>query len=280
MTKSYLALGVLAFTTTAASAADIGPPIAYSVGRNLYLASADGSSTKLLFTAARRKSIFAVQLKPGGGEVAFEETACCTPPTSSLLKIVRFDNSGTRVGTPASITVCGRVAGLAYHPTDGTVLYTSTCDQPTKRLNTTSMTSTAVTLPHSANYPSWLPNGTEFIYAAMAKIWRVSIANTNSPTAIGDANCVQSLDAGSVTSRALWTDACAGTVNLLNFSTGQSTALRQGASAYFSPTDVKYAYLSPQTTKGGYLLISNVDGSGTETRIGSRAKYLSVDWRK
>ena len=278
--KAYLVLGVLISPAVPATAADIGPPIAYSIGRNLYLASSDGSSTKLLYSGRSRKSIFGVQLKPGGGEVAFEETACCSIPTSSLLKIVRFDSSGTRVGTPASLSVCGHVTTLAYHPGDGSLLYASSCNQPLKRLNTTSMASTSVSLAHKASKVSWLPNGTEFIYAANAKIWRVPVATPSSPTAVGDADCVQSLDAGNVTGRALWTNACGGALKLINLATGVSSSLRQGAEARFSPTDSQYAYLTPQTTSGRYLLISQTDGSGTQVRIGAQAKYLSVDWRK
>ena len=139
MMKAYLVLGLLISTAVPANAADIGPPIAYSIGRNVYLASSDGSSTKLLYSGRSRKSIFGTQLKPGGGEVAFEETACCSVPSSSLLKIVRFDSSGVRVGTPASVSVCGRIVGLAYHPTDGSLLYASSCNQPLKRLNPISL---------------------------------------------------------------------------------------------------------------------------------------------
>lgn len=278
MIRACLALGVL--FSAAGAAADIGPPIAYSVGNKVYLASSDGSSISQLYSGGSRTNIFGVQIKPGGGEVAFEETACCSTPTSSLLKVVRYDNAGVRVGTPASLSVCGRISDLAYHPSDGTVLYISTCNQPLKRLNPASMTSAIVTLPYKPSKVSWLPNGSEFIYAANAKIWRASIASSSSPTAVGEANCVQTLDAGNVTNRALWTDACADMLQLLDLSTGQSAALRPGESPRFSPSDFEYVYLSPQSNAGRYLLISKVNGSGSQTRIGSRAKYLSVDWRR
>lgn len=276
MLKPLFSLAFL--LSTAAAGADIGPPVAYSIGRDIYLAAADGSSIRLLYTGASRTSIFGVRLKPGGGEVAFEETACCSMPSSSLLRVVRFDSSGTRLGT-ASVTVCGRVSGTAYHPTDGTLLYASSCNQPLMRVNTATMEASAVNLPHRASKASWLPNGAEFLYAASAKIWRVSAANPSAPTAVGSADCVQSLDAGNATDRAIWTDACAGALKLLNLTTGQSSSLRQGSEGAFSPDDGRYAYLSPSTRAGGYLLISNLDGSGTQARIGAQAKYSSVDWR-
>lgn len=278
MIRACLALGVL--FSASGEAAEIGPPIAYSVGNKVYLAASDGSSIKQLYSGGSRSAIFGVQLKPGGGEVAFEETACCSMPTSSLLKIVRYDNAGVRLGTPASLTVCGRISDIAYHPSDGSLLYISTCNQPLKRLNSTSMASTNVTLSSKPSKVSWLPNGSELIYAAAAKIWRVSIASSNSPTAVGNADCVQTLDAGNVSNRAIWTDACKGMLQLLDLSTGQSVALRQGEGPRFSPSDSEYAYLSPLSSSGRYLLISKIDGSGTQTRIGSRTKYLSLDWRK
>ncbi|HEX8839435.1 MAG TPA: hypothetical protein VF750_03070 [Sphingomicrobium sp.] len=279
MRKALFSLALVVSTATAAQAAGVGPPIAYSIGREVYLSTADGSSIRLLYTGANRTSIFGVQLKPGGGEVAFEETACCSMPSSSQLKVVRFDANGTRLGT-AAVTVCGRVSGTAYHPTDGSLLYASTCNQPLMRLDTATMATSPVGVPHRVSKASWLPNGTEFIYAAAAKIWRVATANLGSPSAVASADCVQSLDAGNSTDRALWTDGCAGTLNLLNLSTGQSSALRQGSNASFLPDDAEYAYLSPQARSGGYLLISKTDGSGTQTRIGSQAKYTAVDWRK
>ena len=276
--RPLLTLALLC-SASGAMAADIGPRIGYSVGRNLYLAAPDGTSIKLLYTAANRKSLFSVQLKPGGGEAAFEETACCSVPRSSVLKIVRYDASGTKTGT-ASITVCGRISDIAYHPTDGTLLYASSCDYALKRLNTATMASTSVPVPHQASKASWLPGGTQFIYAAAAKIWRVSAATPGSPTAVAYADCVQSLDSANAVNRALWTDACAGSVKLLDLSTGQSTTLRQGAIGRFSPSDLRYAYLTPLTGTGRYLLISNLDGSGTQIRIGAEANYSSVDWRK
>ena len=277
MAHRLLFVAALLSSASVATAVDIGPKIGYSIGREVYLANPDGTGIKQLYTGATRKSIFSLQLRPGGGEAAFEETACCSIPSVSLLKIVRYDANGVASGT-ASKSICGRIVGLAYHPTDGTLLYISSCDRLLKRLNTATMTSTTVNVPHQAFTASWLPNGTEFLYAATGKIWRASIATPNSPTAVGDAECIQTLDAGNSTNQALY--ACPGAVMLLNLSTGQSSTLRQGENAHFSPADAQYAYLSPQTNSGRYLLIRNLDGSGTQARIGARAKYLSIDWRR
>lgn len=278
MAPKLLLIAALLSSASAATAADIGPKVGYSIGRQVYLANPDGTGIKQLYTGAARKSIFSVQLKPGGGEAAFEEIACCTTSSSSLLKIVRYDANGVASGT-VSKSICGRVGGLAYHPTDGSLLYISSCDHLLKRLNTATMVSTTVNVPHQVLAASWLPSGTELLYASSTgKFWRVAITTPNSPTTVGDWQCLGTLDAGNSTNQALYT--CPDSVMLLNLSTGQSSMLRQGEDARFSPTDSQYAYLTPRTTTGRYLLISNLDGSGTQSRIGAKDKYLSVDWRK
>ena len=276
MAHKSLLIAALFSSASVATAADIGPKIGYSVGRNVSLASPDGTTIKQLYTAPTRKVVHNLQLKPGGGEAAFEELDCCSPAASGLLKIVRYNANGVATGT-ASMSVCGRVGSLAYHPTDGTLLYMSSCDWLLKRLNTATMTSTTVNVPHQVFKATWLPNGTEVLYHSTGKIWRAATATPNSPTAVSDVDCVQTIDAGNLTNQALI--ACPDTVMLLNLSTGQSTVLRQGYNAYFSPQDLRYLYFSPLTASGRYLLISNLDGSGTQTRIGSKAKYLSADWR-
>src|SRR5688500_15501200 len=100
MFRALCMLSVL-FWGTAAAAAGTGPEIAFvkaGTYSEIYLVDPDGSRLRLLYRSGQRLRIFTIDMKPGGGELAFEEVACCSSANAAL-KVVRYDDAGSRLET-------------------------------------------------------------------------------------------------------------------------------------------------------------------------------------
>ena len=117
-------------TTTASVQAQTagGPPIAYvkraSNGDELYLVNADKTGLIRLYKAPSKAQITMLDLRPGGGEIAFLEGY-------AKLKVLAFDNYGrASPGNPRTIRTVSSpctVESPDYHPSNGTLLFVEGC---------------------------------------------------------------------------------------------------------------------------------------------------------
>src|SRR5688500_7362019 len=152
MIRTLAGLALL-FASAVAVAADVGPEIAYvkaGTTSEIFRFDADDSRLRSLDQSGQRMRIFTLDMKPGGGELAFEEVG--SSAGTATLKVVRYDDAGTRLSTK-SLPVC-RILSLDYHPSGSDLLYLDTCSGG-RRLNTTTMTSTPLALPTGINKVGW-----------------------------------------------------------------------------------------------------------------------------
>ena len=101
MLRPVLAAALLAIGTTAVAQTAGGPPIAYvkrvSNGDEIHLVSPEGTEGRRIYKARSKVQITQLDLRPGGGEVAFLEGF-------TTLKILAFDDLGRPLaGNPREI---------------------------------------------------------------------------------------------------------------------------------------------------------------------------------
>ena len=280
MFRAFASLAVL--LSTAATAEGVGPEIAYvkaGTYSEIYLVEPDGTRQKLLYRSGNRLRIFTLDMKPGGGELAFEEVACCSTAHAQL-KVVTFDNNGTRLAT-RSLNVC-RISSLDYHPSNGQLLYQDSC-AGTRSLNTATMTSTPMNVLAGINRVAWR-NANELVYnRSTAEASEILVAPVSSPaaaTVVGTTDIAGSID-GSTSGDLLLVDPVDfGHLNLFSLTNGTEQEKWQiGHHGRFSPDDQRVVYASGYDVRGQYLFIRNTDGSGAPFRLAGKAAFGPVDWR-
>lgn len=280
MLKSLLAFALVLPAPLAA--AGVGQEIAYvkaGTYNEIYLIESDGTRKKLLYRSPQRLRIFTLDMKPGGGELAFEEVACCSVANAQL-KVVTFDNNGTRLAT-RSLNVC-RISSLDYHPTDGDLLYQDSC-VGTRRLNTTTMASTPVAVPPGINKVGWR-SASELVYnrstPSASEILVAPLASPASATLVGEVRLAGSMDIATSGSSLLVDPVDYGTLSLFDMASGIETRDWQiGHYGHSSPDDQRVLYLSGSDVRGQYLFIRNTDGSGAPFALVGKVAFGPVDWR-
>lgn len=279
MSSKFFAM-TLAFAALypVAAAAQVGPPIAYAKGGSrpeIYLVNPDGSGLRLVYRGASRTKIFALDVKPGGGELSFEEVACCSSGPS-YLKTVTYAATGTLGTVSRSLSTC-RISGIDYHPSDGSVLMVDNCARKVMRLDAGSTTPVDIGVPGSVFTARWLSDGAGFVYGAQGWLNRSTISNPTQSTRLLAMEIMGDFDAGKQSQQLLhsvddWID------HILlpaQFNKG----VGQGSGASFAPGDQRFIYMTAPRRGLSYLKIRRVDGTGGEERIGAEAAYTSVDWR-
>lgn len=119
---------VTAAPTAVIAATPVGPPIAYvkrlSNGDEIHLISDTGSERLQVYKAKSKVQITMLDLRPGGGEVAFTEN-------HRTLKILAFDELGRPLAdNPRTIRTVSSpctVESPDYHPSSGTLLFVEGC---------------------------------------------------------------------------------------------------------------------------------------------------------
>ena len=277
MLKRALSLILLASAGTA-SAAGIGPEIAYvkdGARPEIYLVNRDGSGLRLVYRAPTRTRIFNLDMKPGGGEISFEQTACCSSgPT--YFKTVQYAATGTLGTVSRSFSSC-RISGIDYHPSDGSLLMSDTCNQKAMRLAAGSSTPVNVGVAGSIYNPRWLRDGLSFVYGNVGWLTRSSVTSPTTSTRLVLLELIADLDAGKASDQVL--HAGDQKIDRIVLPSQLIRGIGQGVSVSFAPGDQEFIYVSPPVRGQSYLKIRRVDGSGAESRIGAAAAYTAVDWR-
>lgn len=279
--KSLLAIGLLA--STAAMAEPVGPEIAYSLrgSRDIYLINPDGSGKRLIYRGLRKTAIFALSLRSGGGEIAFEEVD--STGQTGRLRTVEFGASG--IGT-VTRTIPGCRFDMDFHPTDGSLLLVemgngASCSGDIKRLAPGSTTPVSLGIDKDASKVAWLADGVTILFAAEGRIWKAPADGTTAPQEIVAQDCVASLEAAHQRAQALLDvgSVCGASLDRLTLDPPNlEKGIASGWSPSYAPDDQCFIYIVP-AGRGAYLTIRRSDGSGDESTVGSKANYTSVDWR-
>lgn len=280
MIKTLSAFALL-LASTMTAAAGIGPEIAYVKAGNtseIYLVDRDGSRLRSLYRSAQRMRIFTLDMKPGGGELAFEEVG--STAATATLKIVQYDNAGSRLSTK-SLAVC-RILSLDYHPSGSDLLYLDSCSGA-RRLNTTTMTSTPVGVPAGINKAGWR-GPEELVYnrstSTASEILVAPLSAPGNTTAVGEVRLASSMDLSTSGQLLLVDPVDWGTLSLFNMSTGvEQKDWQIGHHGRFSPDDLSVVYVSGYDVRGSYVFIRKFNGSGSPFRLASKGPYGPVDWR-
>ena len=278
-TLSGLAL-LLASTVTAA--AGVGPEIAYVKAGNtseIFLVDPDGSRLRSLYRTGQRMRIFTLDMKPGGGELAFEEVG--SSASTATLKIVRYDEAGSRLSIQ-TLPVC-RILSLDYHPSgNGDLLYLDSC-VGARRLNTATMTSTPVAIPAGINKVVWR-GPEELVYnrstASASEILVAPLSAPGNVTVIGEVRLAGTMDVSTSGASLLVDPVDWGTLSLFNMSSGvEQKDWQIGHNGRFSPDDLSVVYVSGYDVRGSYVFIRKTNGSGALVRLASKGPYGPLDWR-
>lgn len=281
MIKALLPLASM-LVADAAMAAGTGPEIAYVKSGSfseIYLVEPDGTRLRQLYRSKQRMRIFALDMRPGGGELAFEEVG--TSSSTATLKVLRYDNSGTLMETK-SLPVC-RISSLDYQPSaGGDLLYKDTC-AGTQRLDTMTMTSTDLAVPAGINKVNWRSE-TELIYnRSTPNASEVLVAPLSDPSAtslVGELRLASSMDISTSGSLLLVDPVDFGTLSLFDMSSGAEQKDWQiGHHGRFSPDDLRVAYVTGHDVRGQYIMIRNLSGSGSAFRLAGKGVFGPIDWR-
>jgi hypothetical protein len=280
MKSNVLIFTLVAGLSTAANAAT-GPEIAYSVRGSrpaIYVVNPDGSGKRLSDQGASKTFISGLSIRPGGGEISFEEVGASGQ--TGQLKTVQYGESGT--GTVIR-TVSGCRFQVDYRPVaaDGTLFYVDSCSR------TIQYVSGGTTSPINVGQPvakiAWLKDGESFLFSARHVTHAPLDAPFNQTVIAPDLQCVQWMNSAKLHDEALIKigDACGGGIGRLTVSPASWTpGIEQGDAPSYSTDDLCFVYITPYTRSGSYLMIRRVDGASQPVRIGARANYADVTWRR
>lgn len=295
-----LTFAALLLAGTAATGQTTQPEIAYastaSGGRAVvYLTNPSGSSRILLYRGEPSSEIHHVDIKPGGGELAIEQhkPSPSLRGSASVIKIIKYEANGTLIGPIRTLKLSCRTGSLDYHPDDGTLLYRD-CLTPKRirRLNTTTLVSTDLGLPHAAFIASWL-DATRILYWTTSadvnwadrKFWKVSTTDLNNPTEVLAHSGPGSLDTSTSGELAL-SSFGSEYMNLLQITSSPPQIdlyMNENGRGHFSPDidnlDVAYITRSSPSQPDQYVLIRRFDGSGSATVVAGAGTYTALDWR-
>lgn len=279
------------FISTALGSAEAqvagGPAIAYvkveGSAASIYLTSETGAGTVKLYTTPSKMTVTTLDMKPGGGELAFVERGKGFAP---VLKIIRYDDRGIRVGQPQIVTGACNPDNIDYHPTEPRLLVSDICSQNSRiaTMNTNgSGYSVLVTGSPFLSDARWLKDGISYVYVR-APVDGGALQICRNACNPDNGELLRTVSGLS------WMDT-ARTRNTLLFDEGGTTTseidadsgalLRanfiSGTDGHYSPDDLRVLYETPHSARGDYLRIRNTDGSFTA--VSPKGEYGPKDWR-
>lgn len=293
--RFLLTVSVITFSTSIALAQTSGgPPIAYvkrlSNGDEIYLVHPDSTGLIRVYKARSKVQVTMIDLKPGGGEIAFTEG-------SNTLKILAFDQYGrAEPGNPREIrrvsSPCS-VEAPDYHPTNGSLIYTEGCGRDRAVWSVASGASERSSAPlFSATVfrNRWSASGDAIYYVGLrpnagssdpAYLYR--FANSDHQE-LGVLNDWQTFDVTRVGDKVFW-----GNNNnfwLFDRSTSTTTsdaellACPQGTRMTRSSNDTQMVFQSPWARgKGNYVMIGATDCLTDPTALTAAGSWGWLDWR-
>jgi hypothetical protein len=272
--------GLIAATATAAQ---VQPEIAYATagGRpEIRLINADGTGRSLLYRGGSRSEIHQLDIKPGGGELAFEEHTTKQQGSASAIKIINYDANGSPIGLARILQLTCRAGSLDYHPTDGTLIYHDCRGlNRIRRLNTTTLASEDLGLSHDAVRANWI-DATHILYYAQQRFWTVSTDALDSPIGPYFYPSFGSLDISTSGLVALWSEGSQ--ISYIDVASLEPRRfLAPGLQGHFSSDDHYVAYITGSSVgqKGQYIIIRGWDLAGAPTNLVGQGSFTALDWR-
>lgn len=287
-----------AATTAAQAQTAGGPSIAYvkraSNGDEIHLVSPDGSERLRVYKARSKVQITQLDLRPGGGEVAFIENVYA-------LKVLAFDDLGRpQAGNPREIRRVSSpctVESPDYHPTDGTLLFVEGCgrDRGVWTLQSGASQRDPIPLFYSvAVYRArWSRLGDSLYYVGLRDgagasdpvyLYRRPVGG--SPAEFGPLEGFNTFDIARQGEKVFW-DLGNETFKMLDLvapgaTTGDAAVLAcpRGSRMTRSPDDTQMVFQSPWARgKGNYVMIGVTDCSAGPTALTGQGSWSATDWR-
>jgi hypothetical protein len=284
MIRSLTIAALLATTATAQAQTVGGPSIAYvkvaGTASEIYLVNPDGSGSKKLYTAARKAGIGSIDLKPGGGELAFIERSGAT----GALKIISFDAQGNATSAPRSLATGCVPDYVDYHPSDALLLVTAVCGS-TIGVGTIGTDGSGFALAHQGptqttwyGQARWLADGTYvYLRAVSASANQLCRNACEGSDLIFSSPTITRVDVARTRSDRALVDQGTPYVGELDFTTATIIFSLQGTDGHYSPDDQRILFKTPHAASGDYLHIRNADGS--IFRLTGKGDYGAKDWR-
>jgi hypothetical protein len=266
------------------------PAIAYvKVGgssQDIDLVNPDGSGLTRVYTSARKASIGWLDLKPGGGEVAFTE--------NFKIKIQRFSETGQPTGAPVPIPSPCNAWSPDYHPSgDGTLIFVSGCsagNMTVMQYSPVTNQSTPLFTVFIVNRVRWSRTGAYVIYdqtdspTALVERLKRRDMTTGAVQDFGELGDLDSFDINRVGEQLVYGPAAA--PKLFDFDTMTDTSQAAaicvsggGEDFHFSPDGADFIYKTPHNAKGDYILIRHSDCSSNVTTLAAKGSWGRKDWR-
>jgi hypothetical protein len=299
MNLRYLSAACAALLTTAAYAQTAGgPPIAYvkrvSNGDEIYLVNPDNTGLIRVYKAPSKVQVTMLDLRPGGGEVAFLENF-------AKLKILAFDSYGrAEPGNPRTISTVSSpctVESPDYHPTDGRLLFVQGCgrDRAVRTVQPGANSADALPLFGSVAVfrARWSRLGDTIYYIGLRDgalssdptyLYRRSSAPSGTPEEIGVLNSWSTFDVAREGEKLFWgNDNFSFKVLDLageGASTSNATTLQcpRGLRMAFGPGDTRFVYTT-ESTKGGHFVIVGPSNCGSTNSLTGKGSWGWLDWR-
>lgn len=290
MSRHLIAAGLLAGFAAMHSAASAqgGPPIAYvkheGTGSAIYLTNEDGSSTAKLYATAGKTRISAIDLKPGGGEIAFVERRNGSP---WVIRILNFDASGKASGPARDLGGPCYPSNLDYHPTEPVLIIADVCNQRMNIARIGTDGSNHQKLQESPSpppnewwfdQPRWLMDGSTYVYARAVDTAGQQLCRNDcaGPDLLWEGYQVGRMDVARTGNRILFD----GGTNYISELDADSGLLRRniiaGIGGHYSHDDSRILYATPHSAKGNHLQIWSPGGT---SRISPKGDYNQFDWR-
>lgn len=280
----------------AAGAEAAGPPIAFvkrmSNGDEIHLMAPDGSGQIRLYKAPGKVQITDIDLRPGGGEIAFSENF-------RTFKVLAFDSQGRFLpGNPRTIRAVSSPCTLEspdYHPSDGRLLFVEGCslDRAVRTVapgasapGPTIFSSRAVMRArwsHSGDLIYWLGIRQGGTTADPWSLHRYPIAAATHED-MGEVENAQAFDITRTGDRVFWGDEQG--FRMLDMASATSTsaavslACPRGSRMSRSPDDSRMVFQSiHRQGKGNYVMTGATNCASDPTALTGAGSWGILDWR-
>jgi len=292
-TRSTLKLLAVTALLSSAATAVAAPPVAYSIGKDVFLTSPTGTGTVKVWSGPGKMAVSGLDFDPSSNRIA-------VLGTDRIIRIVSYSASGVG-GAVTTIPADGCVPnGFDFHPTDGSLLISRWCSSTdsleVRRYANGGLSGTIGSYGNGVNNAisviRWTPDGTGFFIGRMsgsgpATIERRSLALPDAPQTVwsrtgggalpgwfdiarcasGDANCSKLIVTDASTISAVPYDSFGGGTPV--------TLVNPGVNGHYSPDNNEVLY--KWQLRNSYQLY--VKGSGGTRTIVSKGDVGALDWR-
>lgn len=262
-----------------------GQTIAYmkveGSGAAIYVTDDLGSTHVKIYATPAKRTIGHLDLKPGGGEIAFTEFGKGTP---RIVRLLSFNATGP-IGNAWTLTgiPCG-VDTVDYHPTAPALLISEACGGTFNISSINTDGSGRQPLVTSSNYLNkgrWLKDGVSFVYVRGVPNVGLQLCRNGCDPSNSDVlwtgGQLMWMDVARQSNSILF-DSGGIYTNRLDADTGSlQTNFIVGTDGHFSPSDEDVLYETPHEARGDYLMIRR--GNGSTFRLTTKGDYGSRDWR-